>query len=132
MSKGTIITIWIVVLLTAIYIAQQRYAVQKSVTAGYIKLLPEGLDLLDVWKVELYRGDMRYKGVKLERQENMWKVVNFSGRTANNSKIAKLISELNSMKGELRASRPELFSDFLISDEKAIHIVLYDKKGEEY
>lgn len=131
-SKGIIITIAIVTLLTIIYIIQQRSTVQKSATAGYVKLLPNGFSTNTVWRIELYKGEERDSGVKLKREDTGWKVVTLSWRKADNRRVEKLFSDLQLMRGDLRGYDPELFSDFLISDKEAIHIVFYDKTEKEY
>lgn len=131
-SKGTIITIGIIVILTAIYVVQQRFAIIKSTTGSYSRLLPEGFTPIEVYKIELYRGKAREKGVILKKVGGIWRVVNFEERVADNQRVTDFIVRLENMEGELRASGTDLFPEFLIDDEAAVHIVLYDEQGAEY
>ena len=130
--KGTLLTLLFIALLTAAYLLQQRSTIQKSASGSLIRLLPEAFDPSEVRRIELFRGESRDRGVALKKDDGIWNVTNFPGRRADQSKIEDLFNDLKIMEGDLRGDRPELYPVFLTSDEKAIHIVLYDKQGDEY
>ncbi|MFQ5455467.1 MAG: DUF4340 domain-containing protein [Nitrospirota bacterium] len=134
-TKGISISIAIIIILSVIYIIQQNSGIKKSETAGYIRLMSEKFKPSEVKKIEFYGRNNREKGVILKRDDgadDKWRVATLFESKANKGKIKKFLDDIKLMEGDLRASKPEVFSDFLISDEKAINIILYKDKDAVY
>ncbi|MCM8801144.1 MAG: DUF4340 domain-containing protein [Candidatus Omnitrophica bacterium] len=91
-----------------------------------IKDLPETF----VSKIKIYKeNDEDRKVILTKSPEGIWSVESNFGIKAKKETIEILLKNLKELKGQLRADSKDLFSDFQIEDDKAVHIVLESDSG---
>jgi len=88
----------------------------------------------DVKKIELHVGTKKDDKVVLVRAEDGWKVESLYNVRGDTKKIDGLIDKIRKMKGEFRADNTgnaDALSDYLLSDDEALHCVLYGDEEKQ-
>jgi hypothetical protein len=90
----------------------------------------KGLSPAFISKIIVRAGDEAGVEIKKDSSGEWWIEIPVRAR-AQKPVIEKLIENLSSVKGELRADSKELLKDFSISDEEAVHVILSSDGDKE-
>lgn len=140
-NKQIYIALSVFGVLLIIYFVAIKRPEKSSVVAGYQTLCKE-LSAAQIKKIELYRGSEKQDGVILKRDKDNWIVESNYHAPGDDEKIKKILSAFSSAEGKVRATGKDFFSDFDLTEEKALNIVLSDdtstthiligKRGADY
>ncbi|MFH1867514.1 MAG: DUF4340 domain-containing protein [Candidatus Omnitrophota bacterium] len=118
----------IFVSLLGVLFAKKIFMRPETEDAEY-KKLQISFDASDIYVIEAKKGkDLPV--LRIEKKEDDWFLTSHWSIRARVSRIERLFSELPEILGEQRSSSEEFFTDYAISDDKALSITLFDKEGE--
>jgi len=129
--KQILIVLVAFVVLGLLYWIQQKQQRPATQGLGYEQVLGEGLAGSDVREFKCYLSGREEEAIHLAREEEGWVVRSKFNAPAQESKVNELLDQLAGLKGELRSSSKEVLEDYGITDEGAVHLVLFDAEGEE-
>ncbi|MBW2120509.1 MAG: DUF4340 domain-containing protein [Deltaproteobacteria bacterium] len=93
--------------------------------AGFVPLAPPGFVAGQVGRLEVYRGGRKEKGVLIEKEASGWRVKSYFNGPGDGERVSLLLKELGTLEGEFRVSDPSVLGDFDLTEDKAVHLVLY-------
>ncbi len=127
-NKTLGILLIILVALTAGFLLQKYFGRASSSVESFselkIKFDPQSVNTIQVFK-QAYPDS----GLYFARKDTGWVISNEFNAPAKNADVSKLIAELDTVTGSIRAETPDLYPDFDITDEKALQIKLLDISG---
>jgi hypothetical protein len=77
-----------------------------------------------VTRIDVYKEAYPDSGLHFAKAESDWVIVNEFNSPAKEEDIEKLLTDLNEVRGSVRAETADLYDDFEISDEQALQIEL--------
>jgi hypothetical protein len=94
--------------------------------AGEIKLVRFGsaIEIENVQRIKFYTGANEKEAIELEKKDGAWVVATKFDAPAREDKIRTLLQDIKALGAEMRSDSPELFSEFALGDDEAVHIVL--------
>ena len=125
---------WIViafVVLGIMYFLQQRKRPQTIEGLGEEHVLSEDLSASFAREIKCYLGEEEDEGVHLAKVGDAWTVKNRFDAPADETKVDELLEKIEGLRGELRSSSSDVLKDYGISDENALHLIIYAKGGTE-
>jgi len=135
MKKSTVIAIVVVIVGLAAVATIQKILQNRRMAAPeehFVKILPKDMRAADIHKIDIHRGEKKEDAVVVERKGDGWIVASKFNSKGDEKNITDLLSDIKKLTGEVRTKKASLHEDFEITDEKAVHIALYDRKGKLY
>lgn len=133
MNKKTNIIMGIVLLsLMSIYFFLKNLSPQHS--SNLLESIPRLNNIQNIDQIEIYRSqsDQTQAGITLTKSNTAkWILSSHQNIPVNDQKVANFIKIFQNIEGTLRADKIETFSNFDISDEKALHIIFKNQKQKE-
>ena len=127
-SKYLILFAVVLIVLIVLYAVQQRNARITVVETGVVQVLP-GLDTGAISEIHVYVTGEDPKLV-LKKEGDAWAILSNLNERADKGKIETLLKDFRELKGEVRASKDELYGMFGVQEEKALVLDLLDKDGQ--
>jgi hypothetical protein len=124
-----ILTVLFVALLIGVSIRNNQKPTELA-TEEYVPL-DLSVDKDKVAKITISNRAQADTKVELIKENADWKVSSLWNARADQEKINNLLKGISEAKGEVRAKGKNLFSDFGIEDDKAVHVVFSDTAGKE-
>ena len=124
MSKKTIyILLGVFVVLVAIFLLQKALTrpASKSKTLTALKI---NFPMDRVTYIQVFKQDYPDSGLYFARRDTSWVLVNKYGNPAKTDDVKKIMADLDSVSGSVRAEDASLYSDFDITDQNALQIKL--------
>jgi hypothetical protein len=81
--------------------------------------------------VEVYRGGREEEGILLAKQGDEWTLPRRFGAKANVNKVRTLLTNLETLTGEIRSDSPDVLGDYGLEDSTAVHVVLKGESGDQ-
>jgi len=129
MSRKTLIALVVIlVLLLAVWIVQKT-AHRRSLEAPPQVVLSTGLAAADIGRVEIAGPGV--EPLVLDRSAGRWQVASSFSHPADGRKIDELTAELAALRGEFRSDEAGVLADYLLDEEQAIRLSLFDRSGTE-
>ncbi|MFQ5561856.1 MAG: DUF4340 domain-containing protein [Nitrospinota bacterium] len=132
MKKNVIIfTLFAALLIT--YFVQETKKPKKNSSAGYYPVISKEFSPSQVETISFYPPNKQQEAVVIKRdsgKEDEWRVQSRFNAPAETAKVKKLLDQVKTMEGELRADDPSLLENFELGKEKSYHLVLSGKGGE--
>lgn len=127
-NKYLVLFACLLVGLIVIYMVQKRRAKIDVVSSGIEQLLP-GRDLDKVSEIRVYWSGQQ-PGLVLRRNDKSWVLPSYFDAPGNTQKIESFLKDIDSLRGERRASSKEVFATFGVEDDKALTVEFLSKDGE--
>ena len=102
----------ILLLIAALVFKRQPPPTQLADEVGFVRLLPQTVKADRISGLDLYRGANPEDAVRLRQQDGTWVVASHYDTPVQADKMARFLTALSSLEGELRADRAALFADF--------------------
>jgi len=122
-AKNIYIMLGIFAVLILIYVVQNTTSSRKQATEAFTDL-SQGLVSQEITEVAIYRPAHEDSGLVLAKTGESWIVKSRFNAPAKQSEIDKLLSDLSSMKGELRGNDSNLEDDFGLAESSATFLVI--------
>ena len=84
-----------------------------------------------VTKIDVFKQDYPDSGLHFLKRDTVWVVTNEYSAPAKGSDVRKLIDDLHAISGTVRGESADLFSNFDITDEKALQIEFHDSDNNK-
>lgn len=120
-NKSFIILLSVLGILILVYIIQHSSTGRKSATESYIQLFPD-LNPSSVSYIKAFKQEYPDSGLAFARKEGQWVVSSYYDAPGKQSDIEKILQDVKIIKGEVRSTKPELFDDYEITDDLALHL----------
>jgi len=129
MNRKSLIALAVVLaLLLAVWIVQKA-AHRRSLETPAQVVLATGLDAADMGRVEI--AGPGAEPLVLDRSAGRWQVASSWSHPADARKIDELTAELAALRGEFRSDEAAVLADYLLDEEQAIRLSLFDRSGAE-
>ncbi|MBI5150090.1 MAG: DUF4340 domain-containing protein [Candidatus Omnitrophica bacterium] len=125
--KNLLILCVIFFLLGGVVLLKKKTAPEVATTEEMTDIIAPALTLEEMTGVDLRFGNTQTQ-VQLAKEDGAWKVKSLYGVNADENVLSALVKKLDGLKGELRSEEASLLSDYGISDDQGIHVIL--RKGE--
>ncbi|MBM4053534.1 MAG: DUF4340 domain-containing protein [Planctomycetes bacterium] len=122
-NKQIIIALSVFCVLLIVYFVVIKRPEKSSVVAGYQSLCGN-FSAAGIKRVELYRGADKQQGITLSKDNDNWIVESSFHVPGDAEKIQKIFSAVSTAEGKVRATGKEFFSNFDLTEEKALNIIL--------
>jgi len=129
-NKNFVILVIVLALLVVIFAVQQLSHDKKTVKESLIQLFPD-FNKSSVAYIDVYKLEYPDSGLTFAKKDGNWIVTSYFDAPGKETEIDKLLDDINLLQGEVRATRPDLFNDFDISDSLALHIVFLSSDSTE-
>ena len=120
-SKNLGILVAVLAVLIVIYLIQQFSSGKKSVSESLIQLYPD-FNSSSVNFIKVYKQDYPDSGLSFVKKDGKWQVASYFYAPAKENDIDKLLTDVKSMQGEIRSTKADLFEDYDIADDAALHL----------
>jgi hypothetical protein len=131
MKSKQILILAAVFVVLVVAVAISKWAGSETKTKIDIDTLVKEFETAQAGYIEFYHGREPGRKVILERKDKNWTVPSSHGAPADVKRIDSLLGDLRGLKGEVRVSSPSLFSEFKITEEEAVHLIVKDTQGTE-
>jgi hypothetical protein len=129
-SRPFVFLIAALVVLVAIYLVQQQSTEKKTISESLIQLCPD-FNMSSVKYISVYKQDYPDSGLHFVKKDGTWLVASYFDAPAKENDIETLLSDVKSLQGEIRSTKPELFGDYDISDSLALHMIFSGPDSSE-
>jgi len=99
---------------------------------------PESLAALDIEfdaakaaRIDVYKRDYPDSGLHFAKIDTLWVIANEYNAPAKQADVVKLMSDLNTVGGQIRGESADLYGDFDITDERALQLEIFDSEGSK-
>ena len=120
-NKNLIMLAGILGILIIIYLVQQLNTGRKSVSESMIEILPD-FNSSSVAGIKVYKQNFPDSGLSFTKKDGAWIISSYFGAPAKESEMEKLLTDINALQGEIRSVNPDLFADYEIADDVALHL----------
>lgn len=120
-NKSFIILIAVLGALILVYVIQQVSTGKKSVGESLIQLFPD-LNPSSVNYIKVYKQEYPDSGLAFAKKDGQWVVTSYYDAPGKQSDIEKILQDMKGLMGEVRSTKPELFDDYEITDDVALHL----------
>jgi hypothetical protein len=123
-NKKSVMLIGVLGVLIVIYLLQQLGADKKSLSESMTDIFSD-FNTSSINTISVYKQDFPDSGLHFTKKDGVWLIPSYFNIDAKEKDIDKLLTEIKSLQGEIRSTKAELFSDYDITDNKALHIELF-------
>ena len=122
MRSKNLITLAIVLgVLIVIYLVQTLGTNKKSVSDSLVDIYPD-FNSSSVSSIRVFKQDYPDSGLSFVKKDGKWLVSSYFNASAKVTEIDKLLDDVKKLQGEIRSTKPELFPDYEIADDVALHL----------
>jgi len=122
MRSKNLFTLAIVLgVLIVIYLVQTLGTDKKSVSESLVDIYPD-FSSSSVSYIKVFKQDYPDSGLSFAKKDGKWLVNSYFNAPAKVTEIDKLFDDVKRLQGEIRSIKPELFSDYEIGDDVALHM----------
>lgn len=129
-NKNFGIMVGILALLIVIFLVQQLNTDKKSISESLIDIFPD-LNAASISAIKVYKQDYPDSGLSFVKKDGAWLAASYFNAPAKENDIEKLINDIKTLQGEIRSTKSELFDDYEIADNAALHIGLIGPDSSE-
>ena len=120
-TRNLTILVAVLAVLIVIYIIQQLSPGKKSVSESLIEIFPD-FNSSSVSQIKVYKQDYPDSGLSFAKKDGIWLVASYFNAPAKENDIDKLLTDINTLQGEIRSVNADLHDDFEIADNTALHL----------
>ncbi|MCP4583969.1 MAG: DUF4340 domain-containing protein [candidate division Zixibacteria bacterium] len=122
MRRKNLITLIIVLgVLVVIYLIQNLSTDRKTMSESLVDLCPD-FNSSSVNQIKVYKQAYPDSGLMFSKKDGLWLLESYFGAPARQSEIEKLLGDVKGLQGEIRSTNQELFGDFEITEDVALHM----------
>jgi len=122
MRSRNLITLAIVLgVLIIIYLVQTLGTGKKSVSDSLVNIFPD-FNSSSVSYIKVFKQDYPDSGLSFAKKDGKWLLSSYFNAPAKVTDIDKLLDDVNKLQGEIRSTKSDLFPDYEIADEVALHM----------
>lgn len=119
-NKSFTILIAVLGILILVYVVQQISTGKKGVGESFIQLFPD-LNPSSVSYIRVYKQEYPDSGLAFAKKDGQWVVSSYYDAPGKQSDIEKILQDVKALQGEIRSVKSELFDDYEITDDVALH-----------
>ena len=120
-NKNFAIMVGVLVVLIVIFLFQQLNTDKKSISESMIDIFPD-LNAASISAIKVYKQDYPDSGLSFVKKDGAWLAASYFNAPAKENDIEKLLNDIKALQGEIRSTKSELFDDYEIADNAALHI----------
>ena len=128
-SKNLLILLAVFGILIVIYLIQNLGSSKKTISESQIELYPD-LNSSSVTTIKAYKQLYPDSGLVFTKKDGKWLVSSYYDAPAKESEIEKIFTDLKNLQGEVRSISQDLFGDYDITDDMALHLELLGPDSE--
>ena len=122
MRSKNLVTLAIVLgILIIIYLVQTLGTDKKSISESLVNIYPD-FSSSSVSYIKVFKQDYPDSGLSFAKKDGQWLISSYFNAPAKVTDIDKLLDDVNKLQGEIRSTKPELFPDYEIADDAALHL----------
>jgi len=122
MKRKNLITLIIVLgVLIVIYLIQNMGTDRKTISESLVNLYPD-FNSSSVNQIKVFKQEYPDSGLLFTKKDGRWIVDSYFGAPARQDEIDKLMGDIKALQGEIRSTNQDLFGDFEIADDVALHM----------
>jgi len=120
-TRNFTILLAVLAVLIVIYAIQQISTDKKSVSESQIDIFPD-FNSSSVSQIKVFKQDYPDSGLSFAKKDGIWLVTSYFDAPAKENDIDKLLTDINTLQGEIRSVNADLHDDFEIADNVALHL----------
>jgi len=127
MKLKHIIFLGVIFLILLGALSAKKFFMKPEIETTEYKSLKISFNPSGIYAIRIKRAENE-ELLKIEKKDGEWFMPSKWNMRARKEKIDNLIKDISNLRGELRSSSKNVFSDYGISDEEAVSIVMLDKE----
>lgn len=125
-----LILVTVLALLVIIYLVQNLGSDKVTISESLIDLYPD-LNSSSVTVIKAYKQLYPDSGLVFNKHDDGWVVSSYFDAPAKETEVEKLFTDLKNLQGEIRSTSQDLFGDYDIQDDVALHMELLGPDSTE-
>ena len=125
-----IILVIVLAVLIGIYLIQNLSSDKMTVSESLLDIYAD-LNSSNVTSIKVYKQLFPDSGLVFNKTDGQWVLSSYYSAPAKESEIDKLFTDIKNIKGEIRSANQELFTDYDITDDQALHLEFLGSDGSE-